>query len=529
MKTNEGITALYARLSKDDGYTDDSCSIVNQKMLLERYAFENGYYDYEIYADDGYTGVNFNRPDFMKMLQDIECGKIKRVIVKDMSRFGRNATLIGQYVDYIFPQYNVQLISVDDHIDTFRKDGGDDMMYFRNWFNEMYAKDISKKARAAIKAKGREGKRTTTRSIYGYRKDPDNKDNWLIDDEAAEIVRRIFEMFDCGIGVTRIARILHDEGIKTPTAYMGKIRTGSYAESDPCLWSETTITSILMKQEYCGDTVNFRTERRSFKDKRIIYHSEDEILIFHDTQPPIIDRDIFARTKAKLDRKQKFRHDYEPAFFSQILFCCDCKSKMYIQRRGSKHGNGNAYQCGGCRKRIKDCTTHYVKESYLLDETFRQIKAIIEQNQRDSKKFRKELKARAKSKFDGRTKSAKVRMDEISKQLAVIGKMRVMAFEEKCRHTIDDNTFKELMISYDMQKAELDSEYQELEQLDSDYISYLNSVDGFVNYLSRYKDPIVKLDKDMMNSLIERIEVHEKDKGGTIKIDIYFRYIGLIE
>ena len=529
MQRQYGKTALYCRYSKDDGFDADSNSIVHQKMMLERYAFENGYYDYEVYTDDGYSGVDFNRPAFIKMLQEIEAGSIVRVIVKDMSRFGRNTTLVGQYIDYVFPKYNVQLISITDHIDTFQKDGHEDMLFFRNWFNEMYAKDISSKARAAIKAKGKEGKRTTTHSIYGYRKDPNDKDNWLIDEEAAAVVRRIFELFDSGMGVTHIARMLHDEGIKTPAAYKGKIRTGSYAESDPCLWSETTVTSILSKQEYCGDTVNFRTERRSFKDKHIIYHDDTEILIFPDTQPAIIDRAMFDRTKAKLDRKQKIRRDASPPFFDHILFCADCKSRMYIQRRKGKYGSNHAYQCSGCRKRLKNCTTHYVKESYLISEVLRQVQAVIHQNQTDTKLFRKRLRSIAKSKFNSRTQSAQGRMEEIQRQLDRIMEMRTKAFEEKISLAIDHLTFQELMQCYDTQKAELDAEYTELERLDRDYTSYLRSVDGFVNYIARYQQSVTELDKDMMQSLIERIEVHDRDSSGHIKVDVYFRYIGLIE
>ena len=287
--------------------------------------------------------------------------------------------------------------------------------------------------------------------------------------------------------------------------------------------------SGLSKQEYCGDTVNFRTERRSFKDKHIIHHDESELWIFPDTQPAIIDRDIFERTKERLCRKQKCRREVKPPFFDHILFCADCKSRMYIQRRKSKYGNGNAYQCSGCRKRMSNCTTHYVKESYLIGEVFRQVQSVIKQNQTDTKRFRKKLRAAAKNKFDERTRTAKLRMSEIQSQLDRIRTMRVAAFEQKVGQMIDDATFRELMQGFDLQNAELEGEYSELERLDSDYLSYLRSVDGFVNYIARYTVPIVELDKDTMHSLIERIEVHDRDSNGAIKVDVYFRYIGILE
>jgi len=529
MQNTTGRTALYCRLSKDDELLGESNSITNQKLLLETYAFENGYYDYEIYVDDGYSGVSFARPDFMRMMSDIETGKVCRVIVKDMSRFGRNATLIGQYVDYIFPKYNVQLIAVNDRIDTFNSESNDDVLFFRNWFNEMYAKDISKKERAAIKAKGKSGKHITTNIIYGYRKDPDNKDNWVIDEYAADVVRKIFEWFDKGMGVTEIARTLRDKGIKTPAAYKGRVKPDC-AEEDLCRWGETTITSILTKQEYCGDTVNFRTEKRSFKDKKIIYHSEEEFMIFENTQPPIIDRELFSRAKARLARRQKIKHDFEPAFFEHLLFCYDCKSKMYIQRRTTKKNNGNAYQCSGCRKKQGNCTTHYVNENYLKLEVAAAIQTVIWEYQKNPKQFRKELREKIRSRFESRTKDAKIRMQDITSELEEISHMRIIAFEEKTRHLIDDTVFRELMVSYDKKKSVLEAEYAELAKTDDEYTLALDSAEAFFKFISRYAEIAVVPDKQLITALIERIEVHERtpETGKRNQIDIYFRYIGML-
>lgn len=332
------------------------------------------------------------------------------------------------------------------------------------------------------------------------------------------------------MGVSAIARTLHDEGIKTPTAYKGKIRKNSIADTDPCCWGETTITSILMKQEYCGDTVNFRTERRSFKDKSIIYHGEDEILIFENTQPAIIDRELFSRAKARLERRQRVKRETEPAFFEHLLFCYDCKSKMYIQRRTTKRNNGNAYQCSSCRKKLKSCTTHYVNENYLKLEVFSQIRTVLRKYQENAKQFRKEQKEKIRSQFEMRTVQAKIRMKEITAELEEISRMRITAFEEKTRKQIDDAIFRELMISYDKKKSALESEYAELEKIDAEYISALNGVDAFFKFISRYTENTEQLDKNLMNALIERIEVHERDQesGKRNRIDIYFRYIGMI-
>ena len=530
MQEKSGTTALYCRLSRDDELVGESNSITNQKSLLERYAFEHGYYDYEFYVDDGISGVTFAQPDFMRMMTDVERGKICRILVKDMSRFGRNATIVGQYIDYILPKYNVQLISVNDNIDTFNLKHNEDLLFFRNWFNEMYARDISNKERKSIRAKGESGKRTTTNPIYGYRKDPANKDNWLIDEEAAGVVHKIFELFDNGMGVTAIARLLHDEGIKTPTAYKGKIKPYSIAETDPCLWGETTITSILSKQEYCGDTVNFRTERRSFKDKKIIYHGDDEVMIFENTHSAIIDRELFARAKERLNRRQKIRMETEPAFFENVLFCYDCKSRMYIQRRTTKRNNGNAYQCSGCRKRLKSCTTHYVNENYLKSEVLSQIQAVIRKYQENALQFRKEQKSKIRKRFTIRIEQAKLRMKQISNELEEISRMRIIAFEEKTRGTIDNHTFRELMVSYDAKKSHLEAEYSELEKIAEEYLTTMNGAEAFFRFISRYSEPSEPLDKNLMNTFIQRIEVHERDEesGKCNRIDIYFRFIGLL-
>ncbi len=480
MQNYHAGTALYCRLSKDDELLGESNSITNQKLILERYAFEHGYHDYEFYIDDGYSGVSFMRPDFMRMMADIEKGRICRIIVKDMSRFGRNATLTGQYIDYIFPKYNVQLIAIEENIDTFSDANNEE-----------------------------------------------DKNHCLIDEEAAEIVRKIFQLFDEGMGVTAIARILRESEIKTPTAYRGR----SSGQTDPYLWRETTITSILSKQEYCGDTVNFRTERRSFKDKKIIYHNEDEILIFENTQPPIIDRELFARTKIRLDRRQKIRKSHEPAFFEHILFCYDCKQKMYIQRRTTKRFDGNAYQCSGCRKNTSSCTTHYVNENYLKSAVLLRIQAVMQRNQENTKQFRKNLKEQIKTKYAVPVRTAKIRMEEITQQLQEIGKMRVKAFEEKINGTITDNTFRELMVCYDTQKTELDAEYDKLSRLENEYFTMQSNADAFLKFIGQYREPIISLDKSLMNALIERIEVHERDEvsGKANRIDIYFRFIGIIE
>ena len=293
-KQNEtiiGITALYCRLSRDDGAEGESNSIANQKKLLSKYAKEHGFTNTKFYVDDGYTGTNFNRPGFQQMLEDMEMGYISTVIVKDSSRFGRNYLEVGQYTDYYFPEHNIRFIAINDCIDS--ENGEDDFSAFRNVMNEMYAKDISRKVRSSHRLRGNAGEPLAP-PPYGYVKDPENKKKWIIDPDAAEIVRRIFRLCIEGNGNETIARILQDDKILVPQAYWqskGMSRGGKKTQANPYKWCKTTIGKMLALREYTGDIVNFKTYSKSFKNKTRIPNAEENMVIFKDVHEPIIDRD----------------------------------------------------------------------------------------------------------------------------------------------------------------------------------------------------------------------------------------------
>ena len=318
-KDNVGITALYCRLSRDDGTDNDSNSIVNQKKLLQKYAKEHGFSNTHSYVDDGYTGTNFNRPGFQKLLEDIEMGYVSVIIVKDMSRLGRDYLQVGYYTDTYFPDRNIRFIAVNDCVDS--ADGENELAPFRNVMNEMYARDISRKVRSSHRLRGNAGE-PLSQPPYGYLKSPENKKKWIIDPEAAQVVQDIFRMCLEGKGNETIARILQERKVLIPMAYWrekGLGRGGKKAQPNPYKWCKSTIAKILAQQEYCGDVINFKTYSKSFKNKARIPNPEENWAVFKDVHEPIIDRETFEAVQ-KLTKKTKRRAPKADNIHQRICF-----------------------------------------------------------------------------------------------------------------------------------------------------------------------------------------------------------------
>ena len=328
----EGITACYERLSQEDKLDGESNSISNQKRILEKYCRDHGYTAIRHYdEDDGYSGTNFNRPGFQRMLADIKAGKIKRVVVKDMSRFGRNYLQVGMYTEMLFPEYGVHFIAVNDGVDSVR--GDSEFTAIRNVFNEMYAKDTSKKIRATWQSKGRSGEHLTTIPPYGYKKDPEDKKRWIVDEEAAAIVQKIFALCMDGLGPTQITKWLQKNKVLNPTAYAYDkgLPVSNKPPVNPYKWTNETVSRILERLDYLGHTVNFKTTKQSFKSKKKLWNDPSEWVIFENTQEPIIEESVFLIV-------QKIRQGRRPTkmgdmgMFSGLLYCADCGGKMYLCR-----------------------------------------------------------------------------------------------------------------------------------------------------------------------------------------------------
>ena len=376
-----GITALYCRLSRDDGAEGESNSIANQKKLLSKYAKEHGFLNTKFYVDDGFTGTNFNRPGFQQMLEDMEMGYISTVIVKDSSRFGRNYLEVGQYTDYYFPENNIRYIAINDSVDS--DNGEDDFSAFRNVMNEMYARDISRKIRSSHRLRGNSGEPLSP-PPYGYMKSPENKKKWVIDPEAAEVVRRIFRLCMEGKGNETIARILQEDEVLVPQAYWqskGLNRGGKKTQPNPYKWCKTTIAKMLVQQEYCGDVINFKTYSKSFRNKKRIQNPEENWAIFKDVHEPIIDRETFEIVQgyiSKTRRRAPKKENGEKNMFADLLYCADCGSKLWynINHPNSKIKYFNCSNYKGARGTCEK--THYIRVDSIEQVVMAELQCVAQ-------------------------------------------------------------------------------------------------------------------------------------------------------
>lgn len=500
-------TALYCRLSKDDANYGESTSIKTQNLILEQYALDHKYYKYEFYVDDGYSGVNFERPEFERMIQDVKNGLVERVIVKDLSRFGRNYILVGEYVELLFPKYDVQFVSVSENMDS--EQGNLDMMPINNLVNEWYARDISKKQKASVKARGNNGKRLTTKPIFGYAFDPADHSAWIIDETAAAVIRMIFDMYVSGKGLSMIAKYLKEHEVPTPKVYANE-----NAESDePYNWSHSTLKSLLSKQEYCGDTVNFRTERISYKCKKIRSNPPEKWVIFKDTHPAIISRETYDKAQEIIGQKRKVfeeRPKLSVPMFHDVLYCADCGKKLYIMRKNGKHINSDSYVCSTSRKNKALCTTHYIKEDELVKLLTADIHYYENYLIMDETALKNNIIRYIRIRQNENTAQYSERVKQIDVRLNEIPEVRKRLFEEKLNGAVSAEVFADIMTS-------LDDETEKLKAERSDCLLHIHSVcddaSGVEVFLARLKKYLHfdKLTAEMIEDLVERIDVFEPE------------------
>ena len=390
-QANVGITALYCRLSRDDGAEGESNSIGNQKKLLKQFAKEHGLDNTRYYVDDGYTGTNFNRPGFKKMIEDIELGYISTVIVKDLSRLGRRYDMVGYYTDTYFPDMDVRFIAVNDNIDS--EEGESEIAPFKNVINEWYARDISRKVKSSYRIRGNTGEPLSL-PPYGYIKSPDNPKKWIVDPEAAAIVKDIFKMCLEGKGNETIARILQEKKVLTPTAYWaskGIRKGGKKTNLDPYKWNNSTVETILSKQEYCGDIINFKTYKKSFKNKTRRDNPPDKWVIFKDVHEPIIDRETFERVQEytkKTKRRAPKAENGDKNMFSDLLYCADCGSKLWYHTNTNNKGI-HYFSCSNYKKDTRgDCETrHYIRADAIEQVVMLELRRLAKYLENNEEEF----------------------------------------------------------------------------------------------------------------------------------------------
>lgn len=531
----EGITALYCRLSRDDGKEGESNSIANQKKLLQKYAKENGFQNLKVYADDGFTGTNFNRPDFQRMIEDVEMGYVSTVIVKDMSRFGRNYLEVGYYTDTYFPEKKIRFIAVNDCIDS--AEGDDEFAPIRNVINELYAKDISRKVRSSYRLRGNAGE-PLSRPVYGYIKNPANKKEWIIDPEAADVVKRIFQMALEGKGNETIARILQEERIMIPTAYWvskGVGRGGKKTSPDPCKWLPSTVGRILEKQEYCGDVVNFKTYSRSFKDKRRLPSPKDDWAIFKDVHEPIIDRETFELVQ-KLTKSTKRRapkpENGEKSIFCDLLFCSDCEHKLW-HHVNPRNKDIKFFSCSNYKKDTRGTceARHYVREDAVKQVVMSELKRLAKLLEYDEEYFADILAEKTNADLKAEKKSIENSLRGAIARYEEVGRLYDTAYEKNANGLVDDDWFMHLSDKYGKERLQLKEKItgyrKRLEALEDEK----QGKELFISAIKKFMQ-METLTAPLVKELIDKIIVYEtegKGKSKTQRLIIYYRFVGVLE
>ena len=524
------VTALYARLSKDDDLVGDSNSIVHQKEILFKYAKEHGFANCEFYVDDGFSGTNFNRPDFQRMMADAEEGKISTVIVKDMSRFGRDYIMVGYYTEIYFSNLDIRFIAINDNVDS-NIQTENDLTPFKNVFNEWYARDTSKKIRAVFKAKGNSGKHLTTNPPFGYKKDPNDKDKWIIDDEAAATVRRIFQMYVDGYRISDIGHKLTEEKFETPILYyMNRgIKTNARSEY-PEIWDLMSIKYILSQTAYAGPTVNFQTAVKSYKTKKQVNLPRNQWVIFRNTQEAIIDEKTFE-TVQQMRKVKRARTKYnEPNMFSGLLYCADCGNHLTIQRVARNRKMDN-FSCATYRKKKKGlCSCHRILVSDLETIVKEDLQKVCEYVFLHEKEFTDEYLSGSKRetvKFQAKTKAELKRLSERQEE---IGKIIRKLYEDNVCGRITDERFDFLAKSYEDEGNDLKTKSQELKNALASSVQDEEKLSKFLKVVKRYTK-IEELTPEILNSFIEKIYIGETEKYNGRKmqeVEIIYKFIGAI-
>lgn len=504
------ITALYCRLSQEDERLGESLSIENQRMMLQRYAEEHRFPNIQFYVDDGYSGADFNRPDFKRMMSDVECGKVGIVIVKDQSRLGRDYLQTGMLMEITFPQYDVRFIAVNDGVDS--ANGVSDFSGIKNYFNDFYARDTSRKIRAVQRAKGERGERVGTTIPYGYMKNPANPKQFIPNPETAPIVKRIFEMYASGIGIVKICDRLSKEKILSPSVYAFKTtgsKSGSPDLTRPYHWAQTTVRKMLSNQEYVGDTVNFKTYSKSNKLKKRLKNDPENILIFKDTHEAIIDRKTFELVQKHFAGRKRPDKQGEMDKYAGYLFCGECGNRLYLHRGKTIKPENNVFQCGGYQTRSTDCTAHYIRENVLDQIVLHNLKTVTAYAREQPEEFyamaTQNGEAQAK-KFYATAEREKVQIEKRIKELDNI--IRCL-YEDRVCGRITPERYDTMASGYEQEQAELRQKLTSIIERISEMDMRKRCIQEFMDKAKSYVE-MPKLTPELMRVFIRRIEVYEK-------------------
>ena len=527
---NEKITPLYERLSRDDELQGESNSISNQKQMLEDFARRNGLPNPTHFTDDGISGTRFDRPGFLAMMEEVEAGRVEAIVIKDMSRLGRDYLKVGQVME-ILRQRGVRLIAINDGVDSLK--GDDDFTPFRNIMNEFYARDTSRKIRSVFKSKGMSGKHLTGTVIYGYLWD-EKREHWLVDEEATEVVRRIFSLTLEGYGPYQIACKLSADRIEIPVVHLARFNEGvnrSKPVKDPYGWGSSTIVNILKKREYLGHTINFKT-RKHFKDKKSHYVSEDEWTIFENTHEAIIDQQTFDLAQKIRSNVRRYPNGWgEAAPLTGLLYCADCGGKMYVHRTN----NGRRISQYTCSNYTKvPCgtlcpTQHRINESAVLTLVSDTLRAIAEYSRNDRTEFIHTVQETQVAQQSADISKKRRRLAAAQKRTGELEKLICKIYEDNALGKLSDARYKALDAQYAKEQDALEIEIAELEKAVTGYEQSQKSAEKFIALIDKYEN-FDTLTNTMLNEFVEKILVHERARKGsqdtTQEIEIYFNFLG---
>lgn len=528
------ITALYERLSHDDELKGESNSITNQKSILESYATENGLRNIVHYTDDGISGTRFDRPGFMDMIDAIEADKVGVVIIKDMSRFGRDYLQVGTYME-LLRKHKVRLIALSDNVDTLH--GDDEFTPFRNIMNEWYARDTSKKVRAGYKAKNLAGKHVSSSVSYGYLKSEKDKNQWVLDPVAAPVVKRIFQMTMEGKGPYQIARILTDEKVEIPAYHHKKLGIGLWktrAIQNPYIWGSSTIVHILNNPSYLGHTCNFKT-RKHFKDKKSHYVGQDQWTIIENTHEAIIDQETYDNCQRMRSKIRRYPDGWGEAHpLGGLLYCADCGSKMYVHRtnNGKRIPQFTCSAYGKIPVGSRCATQHRVAAEVILTLIKETLKAVIQFSQEDEAEFKRVVKEVIESQQDNDEQEQTKRLAECNERVEELEKLLCRIYEDNTLGNLPDKRYRILSKKYEAENAALEDEISSLEKTLKGYVKNQKSAGKFMALVQKYKD-FDELTTPMIIEFVDKILVHERDIKNAIDspqtIEIYFNFVGKLE
>ena len=526
-------TALYCRLSQDDGLEGDSNSIQNQKNILQKFAEDHHFPNPCFYVDDGFSGGNFQRPAFQQMISDMENGEIGIIVTKDLSRLGRNQLHTGLYIEERFPMFGVRYIAINDNVDTDSSESND-LMPFKNLFNEWFIRDTSRKIRALLKAKAERGERLGTRAPYGYIKDPETK-KLAVDDEAAAIVRRIFAMCASGNGPSQIARILKKEQVLTPTMYAYT----RYGMNHTCLdtahpynWSDSAIANLLENEIYLGNTVNMKYSTKSYKDKRRVEHSREECLVFKDTHPALITQevwDIVQRVRKNRRRPTKMEEQNK---YSGLVFCADCGSNMVLHRARTMSASYNHFTCRTYKKDGESCTGHYIRECVLDEVVLEDLRRVTAMARERPEEFAAYIGSRQSAEIQREIRRQEKELAAMRKRKAELDAIFKKLYEDSVISRITTEQFQMLSSSYTEEQNQIAAGIPQKEADIQRLRETVSGTDGFLDKAKRYMD-ITELTPELLRLFIEKIVVHEKEvkwsKHAPQTVEIYYNGIGFID